>query len=57
MLIMLLRPTGILFAEGHVWAEQRRFALKNLRNFGFGKHDTMEGLLQYEATELGNYFL
>jgi hypothetical protein len=37
--------------EGPGWSEQRRFALKNLRDFGFGKK-SMEGILQEDVTEL-----
>ncbi|CAG7833832.1 unnamed protein product [Allacma fusca] len=46
---------GILFAEGNVWAEQRRFAARTLRNFGIGNKNSMETLLQNEAQELGNF--
>ncbi|CAL8109685.1 unnamed protein product [Orchesella dallaii] len=46
---------GLLFSEGQVWVEQRRFALRNLRNFGFGKH-SMESQLLYEAQELMTFF-
>lgn len=28
---------GIFFVEGDVWHEQRRFALRYLRDFGFGR--------------------
>lgn len=28
---------GIFFAEGQFWHEQRRFMLRNLRDFGFGR--------------------
>ncbi len=37
--------TGIFFSNGKEWQEQRRFALKNLRDFGFGKL-SMEELVQ-----------
>ena len=37
-----------MFANGQEWQEQRRFALRNLRDFGFGKV-SMEGLIQEEV--------
>lgn len=34
---------GIFFTEGELWHEQRRYALRNLRDFGFGRrHDDLE---------------
>lgn len=43
--------TGILFQEGSEWHEQRRFALRNLRDFGFGK-TSMEEMIMDEVKEL-----
>jgi hypothetical protein len=31
------RQPGVLFSQGNYWREQRRFMLRNLRDFGFGK--------------------
>nr|QTW43683.1 CYP3075/3034-out [Eurytemora affinis] len=42
---------GILFSSGPAWREQRRFALKNLKDFGFGK-SSMEEMIQHEALKL-----
>ena len=39
---------GIIGSSGKVWQEQRRFTLRNLRDFGFGKV-SMEGLIQEEV--------
>jgi len=44
---------GIGFTEGRVWMEQRRFALKNLRDFGFGVK-SIDSRLQQEALETIN---
>lgn len=42
---------GLLLSEGQAWTEQRRFALRTLRDFGFGKK-SMESLMQEDVTEL-----
>ncbi|XP_035709560.1 methyl farnesoate epoxidase isoform X2 [Folsomia candida] len=42
---------GILFTDGHKWLEQRRFALRQLRDFGFGRK-SMESIIAEEAVEL-----
>ena len=39
--------SGIMFSSGKEWQEQRRFTLKNLRDFGFGKN-SMETLILEE---------
>ncbi|CAL8109768.1 unnamed protein product [Orchesella dallaii] len=47
------RNRGVLFCEGPVWHEQRRFVLRGLRDFGFGK-ESMEGMLIHELQDLQN---
>ncbi|CAG7821290.1 unnamed protein product [Allacma fusca] len=42
---------GILFHDGDEWSEQRRFALRQLKEFGFGKR-SMESLVMDEVNEL-----
>lgn len=42
---------GIIASEGERWEIHRRFLLRQLRDFGFGK-STMEGLIMDEANEL-----
>jgi len=45
---------GIVLANGRVWNEQRRFTMRHLREFGFGKTD-LESLILDEVTELVNW--
>jgi len=42
---------GLTGSEGEQWSAQRRFALRNLRDFGFGKK-SMESLAHEDITEL-----
>lgn len=49
------RFPGIIFSIGQHWNEQRRFALRQLRDFGFGKSSMEEGLLE-EARKLVEEF-
>lgn len=41
---------GIIPSELRLWSEHRRFVMKNLRDFGFGKA-SMEQIIQEEITE------
>ena len=47
----LCYDTGIVFGGGEAWKEQKKFATRNLRDFGFGKK-SMEGLIMDEVNEL-----
>ena len=42
---------GLLNSSGKEWQEQRRFTLKHLKDFGFGK-SSMENLIQDEVDKL-----
>ncbi|XP_030371694.1 probable cytochrome P450 304a1 [Scaptodrosophila lebanonensis] len=44
---------GIFFQEGLLWKEQRRFILRYLRDFGFGRRfDELELVIQEEITDM-----
>ncbi|XP_017882731.1 methyl farnesoate epoxidase-like [Ceratina calcarata] len=47
---------GILFTDTNVWQNQRRFALKTLKQYGFGKN-SMEEMLKHDAITLTNVVL
>ena len=34
---MILLSKGLILSNGHVWSQNRRFALRVLKDFGFGK--------------------
>lgn len=44
-------PLGLINSEGNLWEVHRRFALRQLRDFGFGKN-TMEALIMDEVHEM-----
>ena len=46
---------GVAFSQGNYWKEQRRFLLRNLRDFGFGK-SSMEDTLLDEVEKLCNEY-
>lgn len=44
---------GLFFNDDYEWQQQRRFALHNLRNFGFGRrHEQLESELAEELNIL-----
>ena len=47
----MMTMIGIIFGNGQAWVEQRKFAIRNLRDFGFGR-TSMEGLIIEEVKEL-----
>lgn len=48
--------TGIFFSEGELWHEQRRFLLRYLRDFGFGRRfDELELELNDELMEFVDF--
>lgn len=49
-------PRGIVFTEGAKWSAQRRFSLKTLKDFGFGRK-SIEGSIHFEVDEMiENFF-
>lgn len=54
-LIKIVIP-GIFFTTGTLWQEQRRFALKNLREYGFSRRqDELESEMNDETLNLINF--
>merc|ERR1719347_825272 len=49
------KPQGIIRNDGEAWSTQRRFALKTLKDFGFGKK-SLETSIHYEIDELMDIF-
>lgn len=45
------KKLGVIFSDGQFWVEQRRFTLRHLRDFGFGKK-SMEGFIMNEAEDI-----
>jgi hypothetical protein len=43
--------SGVIFTDGPLWVEHRRFTIRNLKDFGFGKKDA-EGIILEETEEL-----
>ena len=48
---LTIRKQTVILSEGRTWVEQRRFALRTLRDFGFGKQG-MEEMTQEEVIGL-----
>jgi methyl farnesoate epoxidase/farnesoate epoxidase len=43
---------GVIFNNGESWKEMRRFTIRTLRDFGFGKKDSMESVMKDELDHL-----
>ncbi|NWV21520.1 CP2J6 protein, partial [Origma solitaria] len=52
---MLTHGNGVMFSNGHLWKQQRRFGLATMRKMGVGKKD-QDYRLQEEAAHLVEYF-
>ncbi|XP_051802860.1 cytochrome P450 2J6-like isoform X9 [Acanthochromis polyacanthus] len=55
LLVERSRGLGVLFSNGHIWRQQRRFALSTLRYFGFGKK-SLEPVILEEFTHCAEEF-
>ncbi|NXA93245.1 CP2J6 protein, partial [Melanocharis versteri] len=51
---ILTRGNGVMFSNGHLWKQQRRFGIATMRKMGVGKKD-QDYLLQEEAAHLVEY--
>merc|ERR1712018_604485 len=45
------RALGVITTEGQVWSQQRRFALKHLKDFGFGRK-SLDSVMIEEVDQL-----
>lgn len=53
LFLTLDRNSGLFFNDDTEWLTQRRFALRNMRDFGFGRrHDKMESVVGHEVSVL-----
>ncbi len=48
--------SGLLFNDGEAWKSHRRFSLKTLKDFGFGKK-SLESVLLEEADRMVDFFV
>ena len=48
---VLFIVAGLVCSEGKEWMEQRKFTMRQLKDFGFGKQ-SMECLVQEEVDEI-----
>ncbi|XP_043672018.1 probable cytochrome P450 303a1 [Vespula pensylvanica] len=46
---------GLILVDGKSWIEQRRFVLRHLRNFGYGRN-SMAAIIEEEALKLVEHF-
>nr|XP_056705939.1 cytochrome P450 2J5-like [Euleptes europaea] len=51
----LIKNRGVIFSNGHVWKQQRRFGLTTMRKLGMGK-SMAELWVQEQASQLVEYF-
>ncbi|XP_071446807.1 methyl farnesoate epoxidase-like [Hetaerina americana] len=47
---------GVMIVDGAFWMEQRRFVLRHLKDFGFGRR-TMENLVEVEVSEMVKHLM
>jgi hypothetical protein len=50
-ILLPISVSGLIFTDGPYWLELRRFTLRHLRDFGYGKTN-MESLIMHEVDDL-----
>ncbi|CAL8072231.1 unnamed protein product [Orchesella dallaii] len=48
------KPLGIIFVGGEGWREMRRFTMRSLRDFGYGKQNSMQSIIDDEVKTILN---
>ncbi|ODM98070.1 Methyl farnesoate epoxidase [Orchesella cincta] len=48
------KPLGIIFVGGEGWKEMRRFTMRSLRDFGYGKQNSMQSIIEDEVKTILN---
>ncbi|CAG0902836.1 unnamed protein product [Darwinula stevensoni] len=52
-----IRISGIAFSSGSLWQENRRFTIRVLKDFGFGKKAAMDSMIQDAAVDLCKFLI
>lgn len=54
-MILSKRVIGVIFTSGKTWKAVRKFTVRNLRDFGFGRRESMESTITKELESFVNH--